>query len=125
MIKKIITSEKLAVFGPYSTAVEADGLIFISGQIPIHPATGEIIKDIKKATKQVLVNIQTILQEIGLKMTNVVKTTIFLTNMMDFPAVNEIYADFFPQEPPTRSTVEVSALPKNASLEIEAIAIRN
>lgn len=125
MAKKIITSDKLPVFGPYSAAVEADGLIFISGQIPADPATGEIINEIKKATGQVLANIQAILQEAGLKMTNIVKTTIFLKNMEDFPAVNEIYADFFPQGPPARSTVEVSALPKNAPLEIEAIAIRN
>ena len=124
MGKKIITSDKLPVFGPYSAAVEANGLIFISGQIPIEPATGKIIQDIKKAAKQVLANIQTILQEAGLKMTNIVKTTIFLRDMEDFPAVNEIYAAFFPAGPPARSTVEVSALPKGAPIEIEAIAIR-
>jgi 2-iminobutanoate/2-iminopropanoate deaminase len=124
MAKKIITSDKLPVFGPYSAAVEADGLIFISGQIPANPQTGEIINEIKTATRQVLANIQTILQEAGLKMTNIIKTTIFLKNMEDFPVVNEIYADFFPEGPPARSTVEVSALPKNAPLEIEAIAIR-
>ena len=125
MAKKIITSDKLPVFGPYSTAVETNGLIFISGQIPVNLQTGEIINEIKTAAKQVLANIQTILQEAGLEMTNIVKTTIFLRNMEDFPAVNEIYAGFFPEGPPARSTVEVSALPKNAPLEIEAIAIRN
>ncbi len=125
MTKKIIASDKLPVFGPYSTAVEANSLIFISGQIPANPQTGEIINEIKTATRQVLANIQTILQGAGLKMTDIVKTTIFLTNMEDFPAVNEIYAGFFPEGPPARSTVEVSALPKNAPLEIEAIAIRN
>jgi 2-iminobutanoate/2-iminopropanoate deaminase len=124
MAKKNITSDKFPVFGPYSTAVEADGLIFISGQIPINPQTGEIINEIKAATRQVLVNIQTILQEAGLKMTNIVKTTIFLKNMADFTSVNEIYAEFFPEEPPARSTIEVSALPKGAPLEIEAIAVR-
>ena len=125
MKKKIIKLDKLPVFGPYSAAVEAGSLIFISGQIPVNPQTGEIINEIKTAARQVLANIQTILQESGLKMTNLVKTTIFLKNMEDFPAVNEIYAEFFPEEPPARSTVAVSALPKNAPLEIEAIAIRN
>jgi len=124
MNKIIIAVDKLPVFGPYSTAVEADGFIFISGQIPIEPATGEMIQDIKKAARQVLANIQTILQTTGLKMTNIVKTTIFLKNMDDFTSVNEIYAEFFPQEPPARSTIEISALPKGALLEIEAIAIR-
>lgn len=124
MTKKIITVDKLPVLGPYSTAVEADGLIFISGQIPLNPATGEVIKDVKTATRQVLMNIKTILQETGLTMTHVVKTTIFLTNMAAFPAVNEIYSEYFAQEPPARSTIEVSALPKGAPLEIEAIAVR-
>ena len=124
MIKKIINVDKLPVFGPYSTAVETDGLIFISGQIPLNPATGKIIDEIKTATRQVLTNIQSILRGTGLEMTNVVKTTIFLTNMADFPAVNEIYAEFFPQEPPARSTIEVSALPKGALIEIEALATR-
>ena len=124
MGKKIITSDKLPVFGPYSAAVEAAGLIFISGQIPFNPATGEISNEIKTAARQALANIQTVLQEAGLKMTNIVKTTIFLKDMEDFPAVNEIYADFFPVEPPARSTIEVSALPKGAPIEIEAIAIR-
>lgn len=124
MTKKIIAVDKLPVFGPYSNAVETDGLIFISGQIPLNPATGKIIDEIKTATRQILTNIQGILRGAGLEMTNVVKTTIFLTNMADFPAVNEIYAEFFPQEPPARSTIEVSALPKEALLEIEVMATR-
>jgi 2-iminobutanoate/2-iminopropanoate deaminase len=124
MEKKIITSGKLSAAGPYSTAVEAGGLIFISGQLPINPATGEVITDIKAAAAQVLLNLQTILEENELTLKNIVKTTIFLKNMADFAAVNEIYAGFFPEGPPARSTVEVSALPKNVPLEIEAIAIR-
>ena len=124
MAKIIITSDKLPVFGPYSIAVEADNFIFISGQIPIEPATGEMIQDIKKATRQVLANIETILHGAGLKMTNIVKTTIFLKNISDFDTVNEIYSEYFPQEPPARSTIEVSALPKGAPLEIESIAVR-
>ncbi len=102
--------------------MEAGGFIFLSGQIPLNPSTGEIVTDIKAATRQMLTNIQTILEENGLSLKNIVKTTIFLKNMADFAAVNEIYAGFFPEKPPARSTVEVSALPKNAPLEIEAIA---
>jgi 2-iminobutanoate/2-iminopropanoate deaminase len=104
--------------------VEVNDIIFISGQIPVDPTNGEIINDIKTATRQVLTNIQIILKEAGLDMSNVVKTTIFLKNIADFSAVNEIYASFFPQAPPARSTIEASALPKGAPLEIEAIAIR-
>jgi 2-iminobutanoate/2-iminopropanoate deaminase len=124
MAKKIIVSEKLPVFGPYSAAVEANGLIFVSGQIPVNPATGEIIADIKSATRQILNDIKTLLDSAGLSMTDIVKTTIFLKNIADFAAVNEVYADFFPQEPPARSTIEVSNLPKGALLEIEAVAVR-
>jgi 2-iminobutanoate/2-iminopropanoate deaminase len=124
MDKKILTSSKLAALGPYSTAVEAGGFIFISGQLPIKPATSEILTDIKEATRQTLINLQTILEENSLALSNIVKTTIFLTNMADFASVNEIYAGFFLSEPPARSTVEVSALPKGAPLEIEAVAVR-
>ena len=124
MKKNIIASSKFPVFGPYSAAVEANDIIFISGQLPIDPANGEIINDIKAATKQVLLNIKTILEKTDLDMSHVVKTTIFLKNIADFSAVNEIYADFFPQEPPARSTIQANVLPKGALIEIEAIAIR-
>jgi 2-iminobutanoate/2-iminopropanoate deaminase len=124
MEKKIITSDKLPVAGPYALAVEAGGFIFISGQLPVNPATGEIIMDIRPAAHQLLTNLQTLLDENGLSLKNIVKTTIFLKNMTDFAAVNEVYAGFFPADPPARSTVEVSALPKGAPLEIEAIAVR-
>ena len=124
MKKNIIASTKFPVSGPYSAAVEANDIIFISGQLPIDPATGEIINEIKTATRQVLTNIQTIMKETGLDMSSIVKTTIFLKNMADFPVVNEIYAGFFPEEPPARSTIEASSLPKGAPIEIEAIAIR-
>jgi 2-iminobutanoate/2-iminopropanoate deaminase len=124
MKKKIIISDKLPAFGPYSTAVEVNGFLFLSGQIPVNPVTGEIVNDIKSATKQVLINIQTVLNDIGLPMSSIVKTTIFLKDMADFPIINEIYAEFFPEEPPARSTIEVSNLPKGALLEIEAIAAR-
>jgi 2-iminobutanoate/2-iminopropanoate deaminase len=124
MEKKILASAKLPVWGPYSPAVEAGSFIFLSGQLPLNPSTGEIVMDIKAATRQTLTNIQVILEENGLSLKNIVKTTIFLKNMADFAAINEIYAKFFPHEAPARSTVEVSALPKNAPLEIEAIAVR-
>jgi len=124
MKKNIIASNKFPVSGPYSAAVEANDIIFISGQLPIDPATDEIIKDIKTATRQVLINIQTILEATNLDMSNIVKTTIFLKNIADFSVVNEIYASFFPKDPPARTTIEASALPKEALIEIEAIAIR-
>ena len=125
MGKKIIASNKLPVVGPYSVTVEANGFIFLSGQIPINPATGEVIPDIKIATRQVLNNIQTIIFAAGLTMADIVKTTIFLKDIADFPIVNEIYAEFFLEEPPARSTIAVSNLPKGAPIEIEAVAVRN
>lgn len=124
MKKNVIASTEFPVSGPYSAAVEANDFIFISGQLPIDPATGEIINDIKKATRQVLINIQAILKKTDLDMSDIVKTTIFLKNITDFPVVNEIYAGFFPEEPPARSTIEASVLPKGALIEIEAVAIR-
>jgi len=124
MEKKILTSDKLPAAGPYSAAVEAGGFIFISGQLPVNPQTGEIIMDIRAATHQVLANLQTLLEENGLSLKNIIKTTLFLKHISDFSAVNEIYTGFFTAEPPARSTVEVSALPKGAPLEIEAVAIR-
>ena len=124
MKKNVIASTKFPVSGPYSAAVEANDFIFISGQLPIDPATGEIINDIKTATRQVLINIQAILKKTDLDMSDIVKTTIFLKNITDFPVVNEIYAGFFPEEPPARSTIEASVLPKGALIEIEAVAIR-
>jgi 2-iminobutanoate/2-iminopropanoate deaminase len=124
MKKNVIASTEFPVSGPYSAAVEANDFVFISGQLPIDPATGAIINDIKTATRQVLINIQAILKKTDLDMSDIVKTTIFLKNITDFPVVNEIYAGFFPEEPPARSTIEASVLPKGALIEIEAIAIR-
>jgi len=122
--KKILSSSKLPAAGPYSVAVEANGLIFISGQLPIHPSTGEMITAIEPAARQALTNLQTVLEENGLSLGHVVKTTLFLKSIDDFAAVNAVYAGFFPAEPPARSTVEVSSLPKGVLLEIEAIAVR-
>lgn len=124
MEKIILTSKTLSAVGAYSLAVEAGGLIFISGQLPVNPLTGETITDIQAAARQVLTNLKTILDENGLAMENVVKTTIFLKNISDFAVVNEIYTGYFPGSAPARSTVEVSSLPKGVPLEIEAIAVR-
>jgi 2-iminobutanoate/2-iminopropanoate deaminase len=124
MKKTIIASDKIPVLGPYSAAVEAGGFIFISGQIALDPKTGEVITDIKAATRQILTNMQTILEVTGLNLTSIVKTTIYLNNINDFATVNEIYAGFFYEEPPARSTIEVSSLPKDVPIEIEAIAAR-
>ncbi len=124
MNKRILKSGRLPASGPYSAAVEVNGLVFLSGQLPINPATGEVVTAIGPAARQVLANLQNVLEENGLSLEDVVKTTIFLTNITDFAAVNEIYAGFFPDQPPARSTVEVSALPKNVPLEIEAVAVR-
>ncbi|GAB6272067.1 MAG: RidA family protein [Smithellaceae bacterium] len=124
MDKKIITSKNMPASGPYSMAVEANGMIFISGQLPVNPSTGEIVTAIEPATRQVLTNLKTILEENGLSLNHVVKTTIFLKRMTDFAVVNEIYGGFFADAPPARSTIEVSALPRDVPLEIEAVAIR-
>ena len=126
-MKKIIYSEKAPKpVGAYSQAVEVNGLLFCSGQISIDPATNEVITgDIQKQTRQVMANIQALLESQGLSMQNIVKTGIFLTDMADFAKVNEIYSSYFPKEPPARSTVAVFALPKGVNVEIEIIACRS
>lgn len=124
MQKEILISDKMPVAGPYSAAVEAGGFIFISGQLPVNPQTGEVIMDVRAATHQILTNLQTLLEENSLSLKDIIKTTLFLKHISDFAAVNEVYAGFFSVEPPARSTVEVSALPKGAPLEMEAVAIR-
>lgn len=120
----LITNKAPKAIGPYSQAVKVGNFIFISGQIPIDPDTGEVIDgDIKEQTKRVLENIKGILESVSCSLNNVVKTTVFLKNLDDFSAMNEIYATYFPENPPARSTIEVSRLPKGVSIEIEAIAI--
>jgi 2-iminobutanoate/2-iminopropanoate deaminase len=123
-MKKIIsTSDAPAAIGPYSQAVRSGRLLFCSGQIPLDPKSGQIVSgDIEAQTRRVLDNIAAVLRAEGLAFDNVVKTTIFLTDLGDFQTVNEIYGSYFKQEPPARSTVQVSALPKGAKLEIEVIA---
>src|ERR1700736_5617553 len=122
MKKTISTSEAPGAIGPYSQAVRTGSFLFCSGQIPLDPKSGQIVPgDIAAQTRRVLDNIASILKAEGLTFDHVVKTTIFLTDLADFQTVNEIYASYFKQAPPARSTVQVAALPKGARIEIEAI----
>ncbi len=110
--------------GPYSQAICTDTLVFCSGQIPLDPTTGALIDgDIAAQTRQVLKNVHAILEAAGSSLEKVVKTTVFLADIADFAAVNAVYAEFFPDEPPARSAFQVAALPKGARIEIEALAL--
>lgn len=125
-MKKIIsTPDAPAAIGPYSQAVEAGGLIFISGQLPIDPATGAMAPaEIKAQTEAVIRNLEGILKAEGLALENILKTTVFMADLGQFAAMNEVYGRFFAANPPARATVEVKALPKAALVEIEAVAAR-
>lgn len=126
MKKDIITTPKApAAIGPYSQAVKAGEFLFVSGQLPVHPETGVIPETVKEQAIQSLQNIKAILTEAGLGMADIVKTTIFLRDMNDFGVVNDVYSSFFAGEYPARSTVQVAKLPKDAGVEIEAIALGN
>ncbi len=120
----ILTEKAPAAVGPYSQAVATDHLIFTSGQIGIHPLTGQLRPGIVEQTRQVLENLAAVLGAAGSSMGHIVKTTIFLTDIAEFSTVNEIYAEAFQGDPPARSTVQVAALPLGALIEIEAIALR-
>lgn len=120
----IVTKKAPAAIGPYSQAVETSNLIFVSGQLPVEPQTGVMEENIKKQTEQSLLNIQAILSERNLSMEHIVKTTVFLQDLKDFADVNAIYSKFFGQTYPARSCVEIARLPKDARVEIEAIAIK-
>lgn len=126
MKKAISTTQAPAAIGPYSQAVEAAGTVYVSGQLPIDPATGQFVEGgIRELTRRSLTNIQNILAEAGLSMANVVKTSVFLADMDDFAEMNAVYATFFEgMVPPARSAVAVKTLPKNARIEIECIAVR-
>jgi 2-iminobutanoate/2-iminopropanoate deaminase len=126
-MKKIIsTSEAPAAVGPYSQAIRIGNFVFCSGQIPLDPKTGEIVPgDVNAQTRRVMENIAAVLRAEGLGFENVVKSTIFLTNLADFQSINELYGSYFNNQPPARSTVQVSALPKGAKVEIEVIAAAN
>ncbi len=109
--------------GPYSQAIHTEGLVFVSGQIPLDPGSGELIEgDIAAQTRQCLRNIQAILEVANSSLAQVVKTTVFLADINDFAVVNAAYAEFFPNDPPARSAFQVAALPKGARIEIEAVA---
>ena len=125
MKKVISTSNAPAAIGPYSQAIEIDGYVFTSGQIPINPATGEVEgKTIEEQTEQVMHNIGALLEASGLTFANVVKTTCFLADLNDFAAFNAVYAKYFPNEAPARSCFAVAGLPKGAKLEVETICVK-
>jgi len=126
-MKQVInTSTAPAAIGPYSQAILVGNLVYTSGQIPIDPATGSFIEGgIKAQTHQSLNNVQAILSEAGLSMSNVIKTTVFMADMNDFAAMNEVYAEFFTEPYPARSAVAVKTLPKGALVEIEVIAAKD
>lgn len=124
-MKPIVTSAAPAAIGPYSQAIEVNGFVYASGQLPIDPATGAFPEGgVQEQTRQSLLNVKAILEEAGLTLANVVKTTVYLADMGDFAAMNEIYSQFFSQPFPARSAVAVNALPKGALVEVEVIAAR-
>jgi 2-iminobutanoate/2-iminopropanoate deaminase len=127
IMKKIIKTEKApAAIGPYSQAVQISNLLFVSGQLGINPETGNFVEGgVKEQTQQVFENIKSILAEAGFKMSDIVKATVFLTDMSDFAVVNEIYAAQFAGDFPARSAIAVKTLPKNGLVEIEVIALLN
>ena len=124
-MKQIIATEHApGAIGPYSQAVRAGNLVFASGQIPIDPATGEFVAGgIAEQTEQVLRNLAAVFEAAGVGLNQVVKTTVFLADMEDFAAMNEVYGRFFGEQPPARATVQAARLPRDAKVEIEAIAV--
>ena len=124
-MKAIHTDQAPKALGPYSQAIEAGGMVFASGQVPIDPATDQFVSGgIKEQTRQSLTNARSILQQAGTDLSHVVKTTVFLADMADFAAMNEVYAEFFSQPSPARSAVAVKQLPKGALVEVECIAVK-
>lgn len=126
MNKRVVrTAEAPAPFGPYSQAIVAGDFVFCAGQIALDPAAGTLVTGgIRRETARVMENLQAVLREAGCSMENVVKTTIYLRDMNDFAAVNEEYGTFFKEKPPARATVQVARLPRDASVEIDCIALR-
>jgi 2-iminobutanoate/2-iminopropanoate deaminase len=120
----IITDKAPAAVGPYSQAVRVGGFVFTAGQIPLDPTTGQMVEGgIEAQTRQALTNVSAVLEAAGTSLANVVKTTVFLADIGEFKAMNAVYAEFFPGAPPSRSAVQVAALPLGARIEIEAVAI--
>ena len=123
MMKKIISTQNApAAIGPYSQAVEWNGMIFSSGMIPVNPQTGEIPEDVEQQARQVFTNLSNLLMAAGTSMDKVIKTTVFIKDMNDFAAINQIYQEFFNGDFPARSCVEVARLPKDVKIEMEVIA---
>lgn len=124
-MKQISTQNAPAAIGPYSQAIEVNGFVYASGQLPIDPATGAFPEGgVEEQTRQSILNVKAILEEAGLALSNVVKTTVYLADMGDFAAMNEVYSQFFAQPFPARSAIAVKALPKGALVEIEVVAAR-
>lgn len=124
-MKQISTQHAPAAIGPYSQAIEVNGFVYASGQLPIDPATGAFPEGgVKEQTRQSILNVKAILEEAGLALSNVVKTTVYLADMGDFAAMNEVYSQFFAQPFPARSAIAVKALPKGALVEVEVVAAR-
>ena len=124
-MKVISTTKAPAAIGPYSQAIEVNGFVYASGQIPINPATGQFVEGgIKEQTRQSLTNAQNILKEAGTDLSHVVKTTVFLSDIANFAPMNEVYAEFFTEPYPARSAVAVKDLPKGALVEIEVLAAK-
>jgi len=119
----VLTDHGPKPIGPYSQAIRVNGFLYVSGQVALDPKTGELVgKTIQEQTERVLENVKSIVEAAGTKMAHLVKTTVFLKDMNDFAAMNEVYARYFPSAPPARSTVQVARLPKDALVEIEVIA---
>jgi 2-iminobutanoate/2-iminopropanoate deaminase len=124
--ERIQTSGAPAAIGPYSQAIASGTLVFASGQIALDPASGQLVEgDVRAQTRQALHNLSAVLEAAGSSLGQVVKTTVFLVAMADFTAMNEVYGDFFASDPPARSTIAVAELPRNARVEIEAVALRS
>ena len=124
MKETISTDNAPGAIGPYSQAVKTGNMVFCSGQIPIDPATGEFVSgDVAEQTRQVLKNLSAVLEAAGADLNNVVKTTVFLADMNDFTAMNEVYAEFFSENKPARATVQAARLPRDARVEIDCIAV--
>lgn len=120
----LTTSQAPAAIGPYSQGIKANGFLFLSGQIPLDPATGQVVADdITAQTERVLQNLEAVLEAAGSSLARVLKTTVYLKDLNDFGKMNEVYARFFPTEPPARATVEVAKLPRDARIEIDLIAL--
>lgn len=123
--EEVVTDKSMKVVGPYSQAVTFGDLIFVSGQIGFNPKTNNLVDEIKNQTKQALENMKNVLEAAGSHMNNILKTTVYLSDMNDFPAMNEIYASYFTKPYPARATIQVAKLPKGALIEIECIAFRD